>query len=267
MLGLKLSHVSKASTLKEQGNSEGFDSCDWPSNLTQIEFKSSIFRHVWPLNLMDDHAKQWYTCSMLYQALCNVSKPSVNFNWSYTPETPILGQYRFFVPWDLVIRRMALKNNRAHFLFYFKLCASFHSHWWIQTGITVRKQPNRAKIGIFLSCVTVKFDGWSWKTLGHLFYAILSSVHHSIVIAEFKLELQSGNVQIGTKFVLTSVTLTFDLWPWPFAWISLSSMDIIPEKNHDDTMTGTLWKKVWQSDGQTDGRTERSVAAKKQLYN
>ena len=37
----------------EQGNSEGFDSCDGPSNLTQIGFKLSIFQPVWPWNLTD----------------------------------------------------------------------------------------------------------------------------------------------------------------------------------------------------------------------
>ena len=42
----------------EQGKSEGFDSCDQPSNLTQIGFKSSIFQPVWPWNLMDDPKKQ-----------------------------------------------------------------------------------------------------------------------------------------------------------------------------------------------------------------
>ena len=40
-----------------QGKSEGFDSCDWPSNLTQIELKSSIFQPMWPWNLMDDLEK------------------------------------------------------------------------------------------------------------------------------------------------------------------------------------------------------------------
>ena len=43
--------------LKKQGKSEGFDSCDRPSNLTQIGFKSSIFQPVWPWNLMDDQKK------------------------------------------------------------------------------------------------------------------------------------------------------------------------------------------------------------------
>ena len=43
---------------KKQGKSEGFDSCDRPSNLIQIGFKSSIFQPVWPRNLMDDPKKQ-----------------------------------------------------------------------------------------------------------------------------------------------------------------------------------------------------------------
>ena len=43
---------------RRQGKSEGFDSCDRPSNLTQIGLKSSIFQHVWPWNLMDDPKKQ-----------------------------------------------------------------------------------------------------------------------------------------------------------------------------------------------------------------
>ena len=73
-----------------------------------------------------------------------------------------------FVPRDLEIWRMTLKNNRAPLLCYFKLCASFRNHWWIQTGVTVRKHPNRVKISDFFSHVTLKFDGWPWKTIGHL---------------------------------------------------------------------------------------------------
>ena len=42
----------------KQGNSEGFDSCDQPSNLTQTWFKSLIFQPIWPRNLMDDLEKQ-----------------------------------------------------------------------------------------------------------------------------------------------------------------------------------------------------------------
>ena len=81
---------------EKQGNSAGFDSCDWPSNLTQIRFKSSIYQPVWPWNLMDDP-----------------------------------------------------QNIRASLLCYFKFFASFRSHWWIQTGVTVRKRLIWVKIDFF----------------------------------------------------------------------------------------------------------------------
>ena len=74
----------------------------------------------------------------------------------------------FFYPCDLEIWRMTFKNNRAPLLFYFKFCVAFRSHWWIQTGVTVRKRPIWVKIDHFLSRVTLKFDGWPWKAIGHL---------------------------------------------------------------------------------------------------
>ena len=149
-------HLIKIAPKLEQGKSEGFDSCDRPSNLTQIRFKSSIFQPVWPWNLMDDP-----------------------------------------------------KINRAPLLCYFKLFASFRSHWWIQTGVTVRKCLIWVKIGAFFSRVTLKFDGWPWKTIGHLFYATSSFVHHFVAIGEFKLELESGNAQSGSNS-----TLFLAMWPW-----------------------------------------------------
>ena len=143
---------------------------------------------------------------MLLQALCIISYPLVNSNWSYSPETPNLGQIRrFFYPCDLEIWQMTLKNNRAPHLSNIKLYTSFHRNMWIQTGVTVRKRLNG---------------------------------------------------------VMTSVTLTFDLWPWPFAWTSLLSLIITPEnfmmigwwehsqKGVTDGQTDR------RTDGQTDGRTE-----------
>ena len=90
---------------------------------------------------------------------------------------------------------MTLKNNRAPLLYYVKLYLSFQSHWQIQTLVTVPKPSIRVKIDQFLSRVTFKFDGWPWKTIGHLFYATSSFVNQFIAIGEFKLELQSGNAQ------------------------------------------------------------------------
>ena len=68
-------------------------------------------------------------------------------------------------PWNW---RMTLQNNRAPLLCYFKLCASIHSHWWIQTGVTIRKPTIWVKFDDFFSHVTLKFDAWPWKTIGHL---------------------------------------------------------------------------------------------------
>ena len=53
------------------------------------------------------------------------------------------------------------------------------------------------------------------------------------------------------SWVLTSVTLTFDLWPWPFAWMSLLSLVITPE----NFITIRWWEhgEKGVTDGQTDG--------------
>ena len=143
----------------------------------------------------------------------------MNWNWSYCPETLNLGQNRrFIIPCDLEIWRMTSKNNRAPLLCCFKLCPSFHSHWWIQTKVTVRKLSIRVKIGDLLSCVTLKFDGWPWKNSRAPFR---SNIKH---YASF----QTGvTVLKRLNGVMTSVTLTFDLWP--FAWTSLLSLVITPE--------------------------------------
>ena len=159
---------------------------------------------------MDDLKKLWDTSSASQQALCLILNPSVNSNWSYCPEKLNSGQNRWFiVPCDLAIWRMTLKNNRAPVLLCFKLCASFHSHQWIQTKVTVRKRSIRVKMGDLLSRVTLKFDGWPWKTIGHLFYVALSFMHHFKAIGELKLKLQSGNAQFGSKSAIFC-----PVWPW-----------------------------------------------------
>ena len=73
----------------------------------------------------------------------------------------------------------------------------------------VRKRPIWVKIGDVLYRVTLKFDGWPWKTKGHLSFAVSSFVQHFIAIGEFKLELQSGNAQFGSNS-----TIFRAVWPW-----------------------------------------------------
>ena len=140
---------------RKQGKSEGFDSCDRPSNLK-----------------LDSNRQ-------------------------------------FFRPCDREIWRMTLQYNRAPLLCYFKLCASFRSHWGIQTSITVRKRPIWVKFDDFWRRATLKFDGWPCKTIGHLFYATSSFLHHFVAIGEFKLELQSGNAQSGSN-----LTIFRAVWRW-----------------------------------------------------
>ena len=76
---------------------------------------------------------------------------------AYSPETPNLGQNRWcFAPCDLKIWWMTLENNRVSLLCCFKLCASFHSHWWNHTGVTVRKAQFGSNSTIFRTV-------WPWN--------------------------------------------------------------------------------------------------------
>ena len=147
---------------------------------------------------------------------------------------------------------MTSKNNRAPLLSYFKLCVSFHTHWWIQTGVTVRKYPIWVKIDDLFSRVTFKLDRWPWKTIGHLFYATSSFVHHFVLIGDLKLELQSGNAQFGSKsknffqgvqpWALTKFPDFSMTFPWPFCgfpwpWDILSAFHYCLNTNFASNLT------------------------------
>ena len=98
----------------------------------------------------------------------------------------------------------------SNFVHHFKSISEFKlelQSWYTQF---------RSNSTIFLSRVTFKFYGWSWKIIGNLFHATSSFVHHFIAIGEFKLELQSGNAQFGSKLTIffSRVTSQFDRWPW-----------------------------------------------------
>ena len=98
------------------------------------------------------------------------------------------------------------------------------SHYWSSTDFLkqgksegfescdrpiVRKRPIWVKIGDVLYRVTLKFDGWPWKTIGYLSFAVSNFVQHFIAIGEFKLELQSGNAQFGSNSTIFSA-----VWSW-----------------------------------------------------
>ena len=106
---------------------------------------------------------------------------------------------------------MTSKNNRAPLLYYIKLCASSEIHR-LQSGFNAQFGSNQQ---FFVLC---ELEIWrmTWKTIGHLFYATSSLVHHFVAIDEFNLELESGNTQFGSKSTIffSRVTLKFDRWPW-----------------------------------------------------
>ena len=82
-----------------------------------------------------------------------------------------------------------------------------------------------------------------------------ASFHHHMWI-------QTGvTVRKRLSWVVTSVTLTFDLWPWPFVWTLLWSLVITPE----NFMMMRWWEHSQKgvtdrrTDGQTDGQTENTI--------
>ena len=68
---------------------------------------------------------------------------------------------------------------------------------------------NWIQIVNFSACVTLKLDGWPRKMIGHIFYTASSFVHRFKAIGDFKLELQSGNAQFGSKSAIFC-----PVWPW-----------------------------------------------------
>ena len=137
-------------------------------------------------------------------------------NWSYSPETVKLGcdlcdldlwpwPFAWTLLWSLVI-------NPENFMMI---------RWWehSQKGVTDRQtdgQTDRQTDGQTDSRTdwqtenTICRAAWSQlKTIGHLFYATSSFMHHFVAIGEFKLELQSGDTQFGSKS-----TIFRAVWPW-----------------------------------------------------
>ena len=113
----------------------------------------------------------WKTIGHLFHATsCFVRhfKAPGEFKLEYQPGNAQFGlKWAIFFLCDREIWWMTLENNRAPLLCCFKLYASFHSYHWIETGVTGRKRPIWVKIGDFYAPVTLKFDGWSWKKIGH----------------------------------------------------------------------------------------------------
>ena len=117
---------------------------------------------------------------------------------------PNLGQnLQVFEPCNLEIWQMTLKNNRASLLCYFKLCASFHRHLWIQTGFTGRTSPIWVKIADYLGCVILKFDRY---------FKLCASFHRHLWI-QTGFIVRTSPIWVKIADYLGCVILKFDRWP------------------------------------------------------
>ena len=201
----------------EQGKSEGFESCDRPivrKRSISVKFGDVLYRVTlkfdgWPWKTIEHLS---FAVSSFVQHFIAIGEFKLELQ---SGNAQFRSNRRFLELSDLEIWRMTLKNNRAPLLCYFKLYASFRSHRWMQAGVTVRKRPIWIKIDDFFSRVTLQFDVSPSKTIGHLFYATSSFVHNLVAIGDFKLELQSGNAQIGSNSTICRAVwpcnLTYDL--------------------------------------------------------
>ena len=170
--------------------------------------------------------------------------------------------WRFFVPGDSLCDLenwcMTLKNNRAPLLCCFNLCASFHSQWWVKTGATVRKRQIWVKSDDFFYLCDLEICQMTSKNIRVPLLSnikLCASFHHHMWI-------RTGvTVWKRLNGVMTYLTLTLDLWPWPFAWTSCLSIVITPENFRMIRWEEHCQKGVTDGhmDRQTDGQTEISV--------
>ena len=109
-------------------------------------------------------------------------------------------------PWNLMDD---LQKQYCIFPKYYQAICIISSSYVNSNWSYILETPIWVKLYAFLSHVTLKFNEWPWKTIGHLFYATSSFVQHFVAIDELKLELQSGNIQSGSNS-----TIFRAVWPW-----------------------------------------------------
>ena len=136
--------------------------------LSNIKLCASFHHHSYSLETPNSGQNLWFFVQCDLEIWCitleNNMAPLLyfiklcaslqNHGWIQTGVTvrkcPIpVKMSNFFVPCDLEIWWITLEYNRAPFLYYIKLCASFQSHGWIQTWVTVQKRSIRVKLAIF----------------------------------------------------------------------------------------------------------------------
>ena len=153
---------------------------------------------------------------VLWVFVCILHQSSCNLNGSWSNYLSLHQCIVMFLPFEMIWQgeyenvQFALCNDYGLFHLWWRNQKQGKSEGFESCDRPiVRKRSIWVKIGDVLSRVTLKFDGWPWKTIGHLSFAVSSFVQHFIAIGEFKLELQSGNAQFGSN-----LTIFRAVWPW-----------------------------------------------------
>ena len=110
-----------------------------PPGNTQIRDKSSVLHPVCPWKwriTLKTIGHLFYATSRFAHHFIAISECKLGLQ---SGNAQFDSKLAFFVPYDLEMWQMPLKNNRAPLLCYFKFCASFQNHRWIQTGVTISK--------------------------------------------------------------------------------------------------------------------------------
>ena len=156
-----------------------------------------------------------YLCSTLLigHSICVNVNGQPMFPAAYNSNLLLSAWQHVIIIWKLA--GWSLKKVSFYKFITLKMNTNFHPKQGKSEGFEscdwpiVRKRPIWVKIGDALYRVTLKFDGWPWKMIGHLSFAVSSFVQHFIAIGEFKLELQSGNAHFGSN-----LTIFRAVWPW-----------------------------------------------------
>ena len=145
-------------------------------------------------------------------------------------------------------------SKRTGHLFY--ATSSFVQHFAAIGEMKLELQSGNAQFGHirwFLEPCDLEIWQMTLKNNRAPFLSIIklyASFHH--------MWIRTGvTVRKSLSWVVTSVTLTFALWPWPCARTSLLSLVITPENFMIIRWGEHSKKKSWRTDRQTDGRTDR----------
>ena len=140
----------------------------------------------------------------------------MNSNWRYNPETLNSGQNQRFFLSHVTLKFDGWPRKTIMHLFY--AASSFVHHFIAISEFKLELQSGNAQLEsksvIFVPC---DLEIWQMALKNNRAPMLLPSfVHHFVAIGGYKLELQSGNAQFGSKSTIFFSRGAFkcDIWPW-----------------------------------------------------